>query len=56
MAAIDDAGLYRLYMMGPDGSDIRNVTPDYFPPDFLCHAAIFSRDDSKLLFIGEWWQ
>jgi Tol biopolymer transport system component len=56
VSAIDDVGKYRLYMMNEDGSGIRDVTPSYFPPDFLCHGAIFSRDDSQLFFLGEWWQ
>jgi Tol biopolymer transport system component len=55
VAAIDDAGQYDLYMMNADGSDNRNVTPDYFPPQFLCHGAVFSNDDSSIFFVGEWW-
>ncbi|MFC1661317.1 TolB family protein [Gemmatimonadota bacterium] len=55
VSAIEDVGKYRLYMMDADGTNNRDITPSYFPPEFLCHAAIFSRDDSRLLFIGEWW-
>jgi len=27
-----------------------------FPQDFLCHTAVFSKDDSEPYFIGEWCQ
>ncbi len=56
VAAIDQSGKYDLYLMNADGTDNRNITPDYFPPQFLCHWAIFSRDDTAIFFIGEWWQ
>jgi len=55
VAAIDQTGQYDLYMMNADGSDNRNITPDYFPPQFLCHWAVFSSNDSAIFFIGEWW-
>jgi hypothetical protein len=41
-------------MMNSDGSEQSNITPDYFPTEFLCHHPIFSKDDSKVFFIGEW--
>lgn len=56
VAAIGNTGKYRLYMMNADGTDNHDVTPGYFPVTFLCHAAVFSQDDTKLFFIGEWWQ
>jgi TolB protein len=56
VAAINEEGKYDLYLMNSDGTDNRNITPDYFPADFLCHAPIFSQDDSKIIFIGQWWQ
>jgi hypothetical protein len=37
-----------------NGSDIENLTPNYFPPDFLCQFAIFSPDEMEIYFIGEW--
>jgi Tol biopolymer transport system component len=49
-------GNYDLYMMSADGTQDRNITPDYFPPQFLCHWAVFSTDDSSVFFIGEWWR
>ncbi|MEW5719005.1 MAG: hypothetical protein AB1817_10290 [Chloroflexota bacterium] len=56
VAAIRDQGKYDLYMMNADGTQNRSVTPSYFPDAFLCHAAIFSKDDSRIFFIGEWWE
>ena len=55
VSAIDDIGKYDLYMMNSDGTDVRNITPNYFPANFLCYAGVFSNDDSKIYFIGEWW-
>jgi len=55
VSAIDDVGQYDLYVMSADGTESRNVTPGYFPPQFLCHWAVFSADDTALYFIGEWW-
>lgn len=56
VAAIGLEGQYDLYMMNSDGSDNHNITPDYFPAEFLCHRGMFSADDSAILFIGEWYQ
>jgi len=56
VSAIADEGKYDLYMMNADGSNYKNITPDYFPDGFLCHAGIFSPDDSDIFFIGEWWE
>ena len=42
--------------MNADGSENRNITPGYFPSDFLCRSAAFSTDDSTVFFIGEWYQ
>lgn len=55
VAAIGAAGQYDLYRMNADGTENRNITPPYFPPQFLCKWAIFSNDDKALYFIGEWW-
>ncbi len=56
VAAVDGQGRYDLYSMNSDGSSNRNVTPDYFPANFLCHSPIFSQDDRTIFFIGQWWE
>lgn len=56
VSAIGTDGKYDLYMMNPDGTANNNITPKYFPQDFLVHSAVFSRDDTKIYFIGEWWK
>ena len=56
VAAIDGQGKYRLYAMSTDGTNARDITPSYYPPAFLCHAATFSNDDTTIYFIGQWWQ
>jgi len=56
VAAINGQGVYHLYTINPDGTDNRDITPSYFPPGFLCHSAVFSGDDSKIYFVGQWWQ
>ena len=55
VAAVGDDGQYDLYLMKVDGSENRNITPAYFPPQFLCRWAVFSHDDSAIYFSGEWW-
>jgi Tol biopolymer transport system component len=54
VSAIGNQGTYDLYTMKADGSDQTNITPNYYPPEFLCHHPVFSEDDSKVLFVGEW--
>jgi len=56
VGAIEDEGKYDIYVINGDGSNIVNITPIYFPPDFLCHTPVFSIDDNKIFFIGEWWE
>ncbi len=55
VAAIGDEGVYHIYMMDSDGGNNRDVTPDYISDGFLCRSAVFSDEDSKLYFIGQWW-
>jgi TolB protein len=56
LAAVNGAGQYDMVVMNADGTNARNLTPKYFPPEFLVHTAVFSRDDSKIYFIAEWWK
>jgi TolB protein len=56
VAAIYGEGKYDIYMMNADGTDNRNITPSYYPADFLCYAPIFSADDASIFFIGQWWK
>ncbi len=56
IAAINGEGKYDIYMMNADGGDNHNITPDYFPPDFLCYTSVFSEDDTAIYFIGQWWE
>jgi TolB protein len=55
VAAINGQGKYDIYMINSNGTENRNITPDYFPADFLCHSPVFSEDDAKIYFIGQWW-
>ncbi len=55
VAAEGDRGVFDIHMINSDGSDDRNITPDYFPASFLCHSALFSRDDSLVYFTGQWY-
>ncbi|MFC1994176.1 TolB family protein [Chloroflexota bacterium] len=56
VAAIGNEGQYDIYTMSNDGSNHQNITPQYFPRNFLCHTPLFSQDDSKIFFIGQWWK
>jgi Tol biopolymer transport system component len=56
VAAINGQGKYDIYMMNSDSTANRNITPGYFPANFLCYSPIFSKDDSKIFFIGQWWE
>ncbi|MFH1119693.1 MAG: hypothetical protein V1775_07700 [Bacteroidota bacterium] len=56
VSAIANEGKYDIYMMNSDGTDNHSITPNYFDPLFLIHSCIFSQDDSKIYFIGEWWE
>jgi Tol biopolymer transport system component len=56
VGAISGAGKFDMYMMNADGANNRDVTPSYFPAEFLAHNAVFSSDDSKVYFVGQWYQ
>jgi hypothetical protein len=55
VAAMNGVGAYDIHVVGSDGSGDRDVSPAFFPPEFLCHGVTFSPDDATLYFIGEWW-
>lgn len=55
-SAIGDTGQFDMYMIEADGSNNHNITPGYFPSSSLVHEAVFSTDDSRIFFIGEWWE
>ncbi len=55
VAAIGEDAKYDIFTMNSDGSEIENITPEYFPPDFICRTPVFSPDDTRIFFIGEWW-
>ena len=55
VAAIGEAGQFDLFMTSVDGSGTRDITPTYFPSQFLCHSVVFSEEDTSLYFVGEWW-
>ncbi len=55
VSAIGLEGRYDLYSINPDGSDMLDLTSSLFPEGFLANSAIFSKDDSKIYFIGQWW-
>jgi TolB protein len=54
VAAINNEGKYDIYVMNADGTNNHNATPSYFPTNFLCHSPVFSKDNSKIYFIGQW--
>jgi len=56
VAAMGGDGIYDMYTMNPDGSDPSNITPTDWPAEFLCSHGVFSHDDSRIYFVGEWWE
>jgi Tol biopolymer transport system component len=56
VSAINNEGKYDIYMMEGDWANNHNVTPEYFASDFLCYSPIFSMDDSKIYFVGQWYE
>jgi TolB protein len=56
VAAVSGQGEFDIYIMNSDGTNNRNVTPEYFPADFLCSRPCFSLNDSGIFFLGQWWE
>jgi Tol biopolymer transport system component len=56
ISAVSDQGEYDAYVMDTDGRNSHSIMPDYFPNAFLVHQAIFSKDDTGIFFVGEWWE
>ncbi|RQV95078.1 hypothetical protein EH221_06935 [bacterium] len=56
VAAMGGGGIYDMYTMNPNGSNLLNITPIDWPSEFLCSHGIFSNDDLKIYFVGEWWE
>jgi Tol biopolymer transport system component len=54
VAAINETGVYRAYIMNSDGTSNHDIAPNYFPAGFLMHAPKF-RTSNEVLFIGEYW-
>jgi Tol biopolymer transport system component len=55
VTAVGEEGRYDIFTVEPDGDGLLDLTSDLFPPGFLAHGPIFSQDDTKIYFIGEWW-
>jgi Tol biopolymer transport system component len=55
VSAVGTEGRYDIYLMNADGGGVKDLTFGIFPPGFLAHCAVFSADDSKIYFVGEWW-
>jgi len=55
VAAKEDIGYFDIYTINPDGTNRTDLSSALFPPLFLCHAPIYSGDDVKAAFIGEWY-
>jgi Tol biopolymer transport system component len=55
VSAIGTEGRYDIYTVNSEGTDQRDLTSDLFPQSFLAHCPLFSPDDSKIYFVGEWW-
>lgn len=56
VSAIGEEGKYDIYLMNADGSENRDIMPDYFPAGFLAHSPVFSLDDARVYFVGQWWE
>jgi Tol biopolymer transport system component len=53
VSAMDDVGLFDLFLVNSDGTANRNITPHSAPNEFLVKFP-FSGEEDLLFFIGEW--
>jgi len=56
VSASGDKGLYDLYSINKDGSDNHQISPEYFPANFLIHSARYANDSSTVYLVGQWWE
>jgi Tol biopolymer transport system component len=56
VSAVGTEGRYDIWLMDADGSNRRDITPEYVPDDFLCHCPLFDASGDTVWFIGEWWE
>jgi TolB protein len=56
ISAIEGRGVFDLYTITQDGSEVTLKTPAYFPPDFLIQGARYGSEDSTVYFVGQWWE
>lgn len=56
VASMNGEGIFDMYTMSPDGSSPVNITPANWPAEFLCSHGVFSYNDTKIYFAGEWWE
>ena len=54
VSAKGSEGCYDIYIMDRDGGNVADLTSEILPPGFLAHGVTFA-DESKIIFIGEWW-
>jgi len=54
VSAVGLEGRYDLFFIDPDGSGMVDITSDILPREFLANSPIFSKDDSTIYFIGQW--
>jgi hypothetical protein len=56
VSAIGTTGVYDIWEIAGDGTGAHSITPAYFPNEFLCHSPLYSADDARVYFIGEWYE
>jgi len=54
VSAMGSEGTYDIHIMDRDGGNKADLTSEILPTGFLAHGVTFA-DESKIIFIGEWW-